>query len=62
MNKFLKDIGVTFRRDPSTLRPRANKLNSQIDKYQKSIGEYYYIDSVRKPLTSVRDESPLKFK
>jgi len=43
MNKFLKEIGITFRRDPTTLRPRANKLNSQIDKYQKSIGEYYYI-------------------
>ncbi|MEM1574575.1 MAG: ribosome biogenesis/translation initiation ATPase RLI [Nitrososphaerota archaeon] len=43
MNNFLKEIGVTFRRDPSTLRPRANKLNSQIDKYQKSIGEYYYV-------------------
>lgn len=45
MNNFLKEIGVTFRRDPSTLRPRANKPNSQIDKYQKSIGEYYYITS-----------------
>ena len=42
MNLFLKDMGITFRRDPQTLRPRANKPNSQKDQLQKSIGEYYY--------------------
>ncbi len=43
MNTFLKDLAVTFRRDPSTGRPRMNKENSQMDRYQKEIGEYYYI-------------------
>jgi ATP-binding cassette subfamily E protein 1 len=43
MNTFLKDIGITFRRDHDTKRPRANKLNSQLDRQQKTSGEYYYI-------------------
>jgi len=42
MNMFLKDVGVTFRRDPQTGRPRVNKPNSWLDRLQKSIGEYYY--------------------
>jgi ATP-binding cassette subfamily E protein 1 len=42
MNKFLKDVVITFRRDPETGRPRANKPNSQKDKVQKKSGEYYY--------------------
>lgn len=43
-NKFLKEMGITFRRDPDTGRPRVNKEGSQRDSYQKEIGEYYYID------------------
>jgi len=43
MNMFLKEMGVTFRRDPQTKRPRVNKEGSQLDKYQKSIGQYYYV-------------------
>ncbi len=42
MNFFLKDLGVTFRREPETGRPRANKLDSRLDKEQKAIGEFYY--------------------
>ncbi|RLE50544.1 MAG: ribosome biogenesis/translation initiation ATPase RLI, partial [Candidatus Methanomethylicota archaeon] len=42
MNIFLKDVGVTFRRDPQTGRPRVNKPGSWLDRLQKSIGEYYY--------------------
>lgn len=41
-NKFLRELGVTFRRDPETLRPRVNKEGSRLDRYLKSIGEYYY--------------------
>ena len=41
-NKFLQGVGITFRRDPSTKRPRANKLDSQLDKMQKQQGIYYY--------------------
>ncbi|MEE9406286.1 MAG: ribosome biogenesis/translation initiation ATPase RLI [Candidatus Aenigmarchaeota archaeon] len=44
MNSFLKSLGVTFRRDPQTGRPRANKPNSQKDKDQKEKGKYYYAD------------------
>ncbi len=42
MNLFLKDLGITFRRDKDTKRPRANKINSQKDVEQKRKGEYYY--------------------
>jgi ATP-binding cassette subfamily E protein 1 len=42
MNKFLKEMNITFRRDPVTMRPRVNKEGSQMDKFQKGIGEYYY--------------------
>lgn len=42
MNQFLKEIGVSFRRDPSTGRPRANKPDSVKDAEQKKKGEYYY--------------------
>jgi ATP-binding cassette subfamily E protein 1 len=39
-NKFLKALDVTFRRDPSTYRPRINKLHSVKDAEQKSAGSY----------------------
>ncbi len=42
MNRFLKNIGITFRRDEETKRPRVNKLDSQLDRTQKAEGEYYY--------------------
>ena len=43
MNTFLKVMGVTFRRDPQTGRPRVNKEGSQLDSQQKASGEYYYV-------------------
>lgn len=42
MNKFLKDMAITYRRDPESGRPRANKPDSQKDLEQKKTGEYYY--------------------
>jgi ATP-binding cassette subfamily E protein 1 len=42
MNRFLKGIGITFRRDEETKRPRVNKLGSQLDRGHKAEGEYYY--------------------
>ncbi|MEZ0248777.1 MAG: ribosome biogenesis/translation initiation ATPase RLI [Thermoproteus sp.] len=42
MNVFLKWIDVTFRREPSTGRPRVNKPGSVLDREQKERGEYYY--------------------
>ncbi|WP_439028555.1 ribosome biogenesis/translation initiation ATPase RLI [Haloarchaeobius sp. DT45] len=42
MNEFLANLDVTFRRDERTKRPRVNKPDSQLDRQQKSEGEYYY--------------------
>ncbi len=43
MNRFLHEVGVTFRRDPQTGRPRANKPESSLDREQKERGEYFYL-------------------
>ncbi len=42
MNVFLERVGVTFRRDKNTHRPRINKPDSRLDREQKSKKEYYY--------------------
>ena len=42
MNKFLKNVDITFRRDEDTQRPRVNKTDSYMDRQQKQSGEYYY--------------------
>ncbi|HEX7392361.1 MAG TPA: ribosome biogenesis/translation initiation ATPase RLI [Thermoplasmata archaeon] len=42
MNRFLKDVEITFRRDQDSSRPRINKKDSRLDREQKSKGEYYY--------------------
>jgi ATP-binding cassette, sub-family E, member 1 len=44
MNQFLEDVGITFRRDKETKRPRVNKQGSYLDREQKEKGEYYYLD------------------
>lgn len=43
MNEFLREIGITFRRDEANKRPRVNKEGSVKDSQQKRIGEYYYV-------------------
>ena len=43
MNKFLKQLEITYRRDIETGRPRVNKNNSRLDKEQKSNNQYYYL-------------------
>lgn len=48
MNTFLKEMEVTFRRDPLTKRPRVNKGDSKLDRFQKRIGEYYYVRQLQK--------------
>jgi ATP-binding cassette subfamily E protein 1 len=45
MNAFLKEVEITMRRDPQTLRPRVNKLGSVMDREQKEKNEYYYVSS-----------------
>ena len=42
MNRFLKHIGITFRRDEDSHRPRVNKIGSKKDRKQRDEGEYYY--------------------
>lgn len=44
MNRFLKSLEITFRRDPTNFRPRINKLNSVKDVEQKASGQYFYVD------------------
>lgn len=45
MNRFLKDLDITFRRDPTNHRPRINKLNSIKDSEQKKAGSYFFLDT-----------------
>jgi len=45
MNRFLSEVGITFRRDKETKRPRVNKPESYLDREQKEKGEYYYLES-----------------
>jgi ATP-binding cassette subfamily E protein 1 len=42
MNRLLRQIEVTFRRDPDTLRPRINREGSALDREQRARGEFYY--------------------
>lgn len=44
MNRFLSHLDVTFRRDPTSGRPRVNKPTSRLDKEQKAAGNYYYAE------------------
>jgi ATP-binding cassette, sub-family E, member 1 len=43
-NKFLKNLDVTFRRDPNSFRPRINKYKSQLDQEQKLSGNYFFLE------------------
>jgi len=42
MNRFLRSVGITMRRDKDTLRPRINKPDSALDREQKEKGEHFY--------------------
>ncbi|TMW65262.1 hypothetical protein Poli38472_009429 [Pythium oligandrum] len=44
MNMFLKQLEITFRRDPTNYRPRINKYDSVKDVEQKSTGNYFFMD------------------
>jgi ATP-binding cassette subfamily E protein 1 len=43
MNTFLQNLGVTYRRDIDTGRPRVNKTGSKLDRKQKDEKTYYYL-------------------
>ena len=42
MNRFLKSLDMSFRRDEKSLRPRVNKMESRLDKEQKTSGNFYH--------------------
>ncbi len=42
LNRFLRGLNITFRRDPETGRARLNKLGSRLDREQRKIEAYYY--------------------
>jgi ATP-binding cassette subfamily E protein 1 len=44
MNRFLKELNISFRRDPTNFRPRINKQGSQKDQEQKKAGNYFFVD------------------
>jgi len=44
MNRFLEQLQITFRRDPSNYRPRINKNASIKDSEQKASGNYFFMD------------------
>lgn len=44
-NQFLRNLNVTFRRDPTSFRPRINKLGSQMDQEQKANGNYFFLEN-----------------
>jgi ATP-binding cassette subfamily E protein 1 len=43
MNAFLRQVGLTYRRDVTSGRPRVNKPGSKLDREQKENGTYYYV-------------------
>lgn len=44
MNKFLQQLNITFRRDPTNWRPRINKMDSIKDAEQKLSGNYFFLE------------------
>ncbi len=42
MNRFLKSLEITYRRDETSMRPRVNKSDSRLDREQKQSGHFYY--------------------
>mmetsp|Transcript_29887 Transcript_29887/g.100691 ORF Transcript_29887/g.100691 Transcript_29887/m.100691 type:complete len:647 (-) Transcript_29887:128-2068(-) len=43
MNQFLKQLAITFRRDPTNYRPRINKRASIKDREQKASGDFFFM-------------------
>jgi ATP-binding cassette subfamily E protein 1 len=46
MNSFLRELGITYRRDVTTGRPRVNKPDSKLDRTQKEEEKYYYVGKI----------------
>ena len=52
MNAFLQELGITYRRDITTSRPRVNKPESKLDRMQKDEKKYYYVGKTQTPAES----------
>ncbi|MFX0113010.1 MAG: ribosome biogenesis/translation initiation ATPase RLI [Candidatus Hodarchaeota archaeon] len=48
MNRFLRSLDITFRRDEETGRARINKKDSRLDREQRKMQEYYYTPKTTK--------------
>lgn len=59
MNKFLKMMDITFRRDPSNYRPRINKHASQKDQEQKAAGNYFLMDEEKLTKEEMEEDAAL---
>ncbi len=56
MNTFLRELGITYRRDLTTGRPRVNKPESKLDRMQKAEGKYYYLGKLPEAKASPESE------
>jgi len=56
MNTFLGEIGLTYRRDVKSGRPRVNKPESKRDREQKGQGQYYYAARAGQPEGEAEEE------
>ncbi len=57
MNKFLKMMDITFRRDPNNFRPRINKHASVKDMEQKKAGNYFLMEESLSALKKKKKEA-----
>jgi ATP-binding cassette, sub-family E, member 1 len=57
MNRFLKMMDITFRRDPNNYRPRINKHNSVKDCEQKKAGNYFLMEESTAALKRKKKET-----
>lgn len=60
MNKFLKMMDITFRRDPTNYRPRINKMDSQKDQIQKAAGNYFLMEESKEEKERKRAKAALE--
>ena len=56
-NDFLKQLDVTFRRDPVNFRPRVNKKGSSKDREQKAAGAHFLFDCDEDPADAAADRT-----
>ena len=57
MNRFLKMMDITFRRDPNNFRPRINKHASRKDQEQKLTGDYFLVETLTQVKKVTEQES-----